>query len=74
MISNFKIGKTCFSENIFSFRNCTISIDHLSPADYGKWTCRVYHSASKQWQEAHLQVGAKDDTNVRLPTNIKPSR
>ena len=52
---------------------CPISIDNLSAADHGKWTCRVYHTEGKQWQEAHVQVGAKEDINVRLPSNIKPS-
>ena len=57
-------------------RECSISIDHLSEADHGRWTCRVYHTGSKQWQEAHVEVGAKDkeDVNVRLPSNIKPSK
>ena len=57
------------------FSNCSISIDHLSEADLGSWTCRVHHSASRQFQEAHIQVKRpKEDVYVRLPTNIKPSR
>ena len=57
------------------FRNCSISIDHLSENDLGTWTCRVHHSASRQFQEAHIQVTRpKEDVYVRLPTNIKPSR
>ena len=56
-------------------RRCSVSIDHLSEADLGTWTCRIHHSASKQFQEAHFQVTLpKEDVYVRLPTNIKPSR
>ena len=35
----------------------------------------MHHSASRQFQEAHIQVTRpKEDVYVRLPTNIKPSR
>ena len=57
-------------------RNCSISITALSPADLGTWTCRVHHSASSTWQEAHVEVATRDqdDINVRLPANVRPSR
>ena len=56
-------------------KQCAISIDSLSDADYGRWTCRVYHTAGKQWQEAHVEVSKSDeDVNVRLPSNIRPIR
>ena len=61
---------------ISNARNCSISITALSPADLGTWTCRVHHSASSTWQEAHVEVATRDqdDINVRLPANVRPSR
>eukprot|EP00092_Neocalanus_flemingeri_P026889 GFUD01029145.1.p1 GENE.GFUD01029145.1~~GFUD01029145.1.p1 ORF type:complete len:1053 (+),score=224.11 GFUD01029145.1:199-3357(+) len=56
-------------------RSCHISIDSLSSWDLGTWSCRVHHSASEKYQEAHIEVSENiRDINVRLPTNVKPSR
>ena len=66
----------CNRITISNARNCSISITAVSPADLGTWTCRVHHSASSTWQEAHVEVATRDqdDINVRLPANVRPSR
>ena len=56
-------------------RSCSLTIRQLSEPDLGSWICRVHHSASNQFQEAVIEVREDlKDINVRLPTNIKPSR
>jgi len=61
------------SVNQTNSRSCHITIDSLSVWDLGTWTCRVHHSASDKYQEAHIEVAENiKDINVRLPTNIKP--
>jgi len=56
-------------------RSCHITIENLSEFDLGTWTCRIQHSASEKYQEAHIEVTENiRDINVRLPTNIKPSK
>jgi len=63
------------SVNQSNSRSCHIQINSVSKNDLGTWTCRVQHSGSEKYQEARLEVALNmREIDVRLPSNIKPSR
>jgi aminopeptidase N len=61
--------------NASNAKSCHITIRNLKDDQLGTWKCKVSHTESKQFQEAHLTVTPSGKSfNVRLPKHLKPRK
>jgi len=48
---------------------------NIHKAQFGTWRCKILHSLSSQYQEAHLTVTPSGKSpEVRLPQHLSPDR
>ena len=58
---------------VFNSKTCKINLSNLRERQFGTWICRIGHSSSPLFQEAHLTVTPIGKSkSVRLPTHLDP--
>ena len=62
-----------FSGNVTNSKTCFLTINKLKAPNMGTWICRIFHSASPIFQEAHFTATSDGKSRqMRLPKLIQP--
>ena len=59
--------------NTSNATTCEITLRSIQEEQFGTWRCRIIHSLSSLYQEAHITVTTSGTSaNVRLPKHLRP--
>ena len=64
-----------FSGNVTNSKSCFLTIKSLKAPAMGTWKCRIFHTASQIFQEAHFAATFNGKSlQMRLPKHIQPQK
>ena len=72
---NFFAGKSVneVSGNLTDAKTCHLMLIKIKQEQFGTWRCKVGHTLSKKFQEAHITVTPNGESSYfRLPTHLSP--
>jgi aminopeptidase N len=59
--------------HVYNSKTCQINLSNIQEEQFGTWTCRIGHTSSPMFQEAHMTVTPSGkSSSVRLPQHLHP--